>query len=1013
MPHPTRIKKHRARRQRRRRQGGRLFLSWLLVLGMGLIACVVLAGMGTALVGVAAAASFTRDLPDYTEIAALGLDPETFETTRIMALGSDQDGDGSRDWEVIYEVIDPLGGDRRWLTLEQIPADLANATVAVEDKSFWTNEGYDLEGIGRAFYGYVLQGGRIQGGSSITQQLVKNNLITPERRAVGAAVTWDDYRRKMEELALARQVSQAYSKEEILEWYLNTNFYGNLAYGVEAAARVYFDKPAAQLTLPEAAMLAAIPQSPTLNPIDNPEAAKARQELVLEAMLREGLINREQFVAARFTPLTIRSSADPRFDIQAPHFAITVRKELERRFGPETVLRGGLTVYTTLDLEWQRQATCVARAQVGRLSGEIGSGLPVDEAAACPALAFMPTPPASDLGVDREVDNAAVVMLDPRTGEIKAMVGSVDYRNELIDGAFNVAVDGLRQPGSAFKPFTYLTALSQGYSAATMVLDVETDFGTPYNGVAYVPHNYDRRFRGPLSLRQALASSFNVPAVQVMTWVGLENVIRNAHQLGLTTLDGGPNRYGLSLTLGGGEVRLLDMVYAFGVLANNGRMVGQPVAEGAGRLGYRELDPVVILRVENPRGETLYSYSQPEQKEIVTPELAYVLNDILSDNRARCAGFGCPNNLELPDGRPAAVKTGTTNDFRDAWTIGYTPQLVIGVWVGNTDNRPMREVPGSKGAAPIWHGLMNWTLQEEPFEVWSRPARVLEMAVCVPSGLLPNGICPTVNEIFIQGTEPAAVDTMVQAFQVNRETGRLATVDTPPDLIETRTYVLYPEEAADWVRENGIEQPPAEYDTLRSASSREGVAILDPAPFASVRAPVTISGTVDLPALAYYRLAYFPGLTPSALQTIVDNAPRPEPGEPLARWAADDLSGLFTVLLTAVRTDGSFVEVSAPITLDPSPPTAEILAPRSGQTIDPTDEFLLIQARAADDLSLDRVEFFVDGGAEPFAVKRVPPFTARWPIRGTGCRTFVVRAFDAAGNETAGEPVRVCIESQN
>ncbi|MCA9982108.1 MAG: transglycosylase domain-containing protein, partial [Anaerolineales bacterium] len=473
-------------------------------------------------------------------------------------------------------------------------------------------------------------------------------------------------------------------------------------------ARVYFNKTAAELTLAEAAMLAAIPQSPALNPINAPEQAKARQELVLDAMFREGMISREELVAAKFTPLTVAPSLEERFDIIAPHYALRVRQELEQQFGAEQVLRGGLSVYTALDLELQSQAECVARAHVARLSGALGSGLPADEASNCPAIAFLPTPNTAELGIDRNVNNAAVVLIDPRTGELKAMVGSLDYWDESIDGSFNVAADGLRQPGSSFKPFTYLTAFSQGYTPATMVLDVETDFGTAYNGVAYVPQNYDRIFHGPMSIRQALGNSYNVPAVEVMSWVGVDSVIRTAHKMGITSLDKGPNQYGLSLTLGGGEVRPLDMAYAFGVLANGGQMIGQPVPEPRQRLGFRTLEPVTILRVEDRNGAAIYEYNQPQQQQILTPPLAYLMNDILSDAQARCAGFGCPNVLELPGGRPAAVKTGTTNDYRDAWTVGYTPQLVTAVWVGNTDNSPMDAVPGSRGAAPIWHAIMSY-----------------------------------------------------------------------------------------------------------------------------------------------------------------------------------------------------------------------------------------------------------------------------------------------------------------
>lgn len=1013
MPRTTHIMQRRLRRQGRSGHWARLLVR--LALGALLTAILVLFLLVSS--GATASAAlydyFTRGLPDFTEIEELGRNVDTtFETTKIYAWGPDEDGDGIKELVLIYEVIDPLGGDRQWLSLDQMPENVIDATVAIEDKSFWTNQGFDLEGIGRAFYEYVVLGGDVQGGSSITQQLVKNNLIEPERRTIGAEVRLDDYRRKVEEVLLAHRLSQSYTKQQILEWYLNTNFYGNLAYGIEAAARVYFDKPAAQLTLAEAAMLAAIPQSPVLNPIDNPRAAKARQEVALGAMFREGHISQQQLVTAKYTPIAASPSIEERFDIIAPHFALYVRKQLEERFGPEMVLRGGLRVYTSLDLQMQQQAECLARAHVSRLSGSIGNDLPADERANCPALAFLPPLRQADAGVDRNVSNASVLALDPRTGEIKVMVGSLDYWDESIDGSFNVAVDGLRQPGSAFKPFTYLTALSQGYTPATMVLDVQTDFGTPYNGVAYVPQNYDRRFHGPMRLRQAFANSYNVPAVQVMSWVGVNNVIRTAHSMGITSLQG--NDYGLSLTLGGGEVRLLDMVYAFSVLDNMGRMIGRTRAEYEQRLGQRTLDPVAILRVEDSNGQVLYEYNQPQQREIVTSQLAFLMNDMLSDRTARCPAFGCPNALELPDNRPAAVKTGTTNDFRDAWTVGYTPQLAAGVWVGNTDNSPMDEVPGSKGAAPVWHAFMGWSLQDEPAETWSRPPGIVEMAVCDVSGLLPTPQCPTVTEYFIEGTEPTTYDNVFQAFQINSQTGRLATIYTPPQLVETKVYRIYPEQASDWVRENEIEQPPTEYDTIGETPGREeSLAIDSPQPFAFVQGLVDVTGHVNLSDSSHYRLSYFRGLTPDDTQIIVDNVTEQSPDGTLGVWDVRELNGLYTLLLTVVHEDGSFEEVSVPVTIDNTPPAARVLFPIPNQAIFTDEEWVIVQALAEDDISIDRVEFYIDNSGVPFAVKTVPPFTDKWTIRGPGCHEFHVVAVDAAGNETSSEPVRVCLVARN
>lgn len=1013
MPKTTQIIRRRLRRQKQVGRTGRLVLRLAAILFALALLLVTLVSVGSVTAAAAVYSYFTQDLPDFTEIERLGQDSDaTFETTKIYAWGPAGD-DGRRDLVLIYEVIDPLGGDRQWLKLEQVPQNVINATVAIEDRTFWTNKGFDARGIGRALYEYVWLGGQVQGGSSITQQLVKNNLIAPERRIVGTEVVFDDYRRKVEELLLAQEVSQVYTKEQIMEWYLNSNFYGNLAYGIEAAARVYFNKSAGQLTLAEAAMLAAIPQSPALNPIDSPAEAKQRQELVLEAMFRDDYISRDVLVAAKYTPLQVSSGIEQRFDIVAPHFALYVRKELEQRFGPQQVLRGGLQVFTSLDLALQSQAECVARLQVARLSADIGAELAADELASCPALAFLPPLRAADVGVDHRVNNAALVALDPTTGEIKAMMGSLNYWNQAIDGSFNVAVDGLRQPGSAFKPFTYLTALSQGYTAATMVLDVETDFGTPYNGIPYVPVNYDRSFRGPLRLRQALGNSYNVPAVQVTSWVGVDNVIRTARSMGITTLEQGSTRYGLSLTLGGGEVKLLDMVFAFGVIDNMGVMIGQPVPEERQRLGYRTLDPAAILRVEDRDGRLLYEYNQPQKREILTPPLAFLMNDILSDRSARCAGFGCPNALELPGSRPAAAKTGTTNDFRDAWAVGYTPQLVTGVWVGNTDNSPMHNLPGSKGAAPIWHAFMSWALQEQPMQMWPRPQGIIEMAVCDVSGLLPTPHCPRVNEYFIEGTQPTVYDNVFQEFRINRETGRLATIYTPAELVETQIFRIFPPQAADWVRDNEIDQPPSEYDTINVPVTGGEVAILWPQPFAFVNGIVEITGNAATEHFSHYRLAYFAGLTPTHIQTIADEVVEQRENELLGVWDVSHLNGLYTLLLTAVRHDGTFEEVSVPVTVDNTPPSAQILFPLANQSIFTDEERVVIQAQVTDDISVARVEYYVDNAAVPFAISTVPPFTATWRIPGAGCRSFRVIAVDAAGNESESSPVRVCLVNRS
>lgn len=980
-----RVVMRRQQRRMRARTGVRLAIRWLIVLVLalaGLNLLGLLTGIGTV---VSVYAYYAQDLPEPGAITAVEQD---FETTKIY----DRTGQ-----HLIYEVIDPLGGDRTWLELADIPAELRDATIAIEDKTFYQNPGYDLEGILRAAWNNLL-GREVQGGSSITQQLVKNVLIEPEERT---AITLE---RKIKELILAVRISNQYSKDQVLEWYLNTNFYGNLAYGVEAAAQVYFGKPARELTLAESAMLAAIPQSPALNPIDNYTLAKERQQLVLDQMVAQGYISQQQASIAYEAALDVQPP-EQRFNLLVPHFAIAARKQLEEIVGPDLVFRGGLVVYTTLDYTLHLQAECVARSHVARLSGAPpDTVIPASDGSACEAAGYLPPLPADQQGRDHSARNAAVVVMNPQTGEVLTMLGSLDYYDLAIDGNFNVAL-AERQPGSAFKPFTYLTAFEQGYTPATMTLDVRTAFDIG-SSQPYVPENFDRQFHGPQSIRSALANSYNIPAVQVLNWVGIDSVIRTAHTMGINTLDRGLDYYGLSLTLGGGETTLFDMTYAYGVFANMGVMAGTPTPFDQRRPGFRTLDPTLILRVEDRSGNVLWEYGKGAtfgSSAIVEPALTYLINDILSDDLARRPSVGENSALQLS--RPAAVKTGTTNDYRDNLTVGYIPQRVVGVWVGNTDNSAMVDMPAILGAAPIWHAVMEYAQRDLPVETWVRPDDIVEMTVCQVSGLLPTPYCPTTREIFRRGTEPVNYDTVFQPFRVNRETGLLATVYTPAEQVEERVYMVLPPEAADWVREAGIPQPPTEYDMVGVPEVFGDVAIIEPAPFSYVRGAVLIRGNARDPNFQYYRLDFGKGINPTEWTQIGTNQGSSRYEAELGIWDARMLDGLYSLRLTVVRGDNSIQEFAIPVTVDNTAPTVDILYPADRQTYRLSDEFVTIQPNVVDNISMDRVEFYVDG--QLVAISTVAPFNERWIITGTGTHFIELRAYDAAGNTTVSERLTI------
>ncbi|MGD2176682.1 MAG: transglycosylase domain-containing protein [Anaerolineae bacterium] len=1007
------------RRHRRRRARDQTGIHQVLRI-LGIVLLAVLITISASVVGgVSAVASaysyFTRDLPEPQQIEAA---EENFETTEIY----DRTGQ-----HVIARVIDPTGGERTWVSLDQIPDHLINATVASEDRSFWENPGFNPRGIARAFWADI-RGQEIQGGSSITQQLIKNIVIKEELRYVSPeGPAWKDYERKITEILLSHRITQKYAKEQILEWYLNTNFYGNLAYGIEAAAQVYFGKSARELTPSESATLIAIPQYPRMNPFDNPEMARKRRGLVIDAMMRDGYISLAEATAAKVEPwdLAEEQSGD-RFDMKAPHFAVHVRDLLERmpEVGPEALYRGGLRVYTTVDLDLQEQAKCAAQAHIRRLSGE-DETLVIQEAVenGCEAAQFLPPLRSHQVGRDRSVSNASVVAIRPATGEILAMVGSLDYWDESIDGQFNVAMDGQgRQPGSSFKPFTYVTLLSQGYNAAHMLLDVRTAFRQP-GGKPYVPENYDRKYHGPQRLRLALARSYNIPAVAGLEIAGVDNVIRTAHRMGINTLDRGLDYYGLSLTLGGGEVHPLDMVYAFSVFANNGRMYGAPLLEEELREGYRQLDPVAILRVEDRYGNVLYKYEKPESRTILSPQLAYLMNHILSDEQARWAAMGHPNPLELSNDRPAAAKTGTTNDFRDAWTIGYTPQLVVGVWAGNTDNSMMNNLPGLRGAAPVWHAVTEYALQDEPAAFFARPEGLIESAVCAVSGKQPTAHCPTVTELFIPGTEPTEECDIHQTYHVNRETGRLCTVHTPPELCEEKVYEVYPPEAVSWIasleEDKRPETPPTQYDTIYGPSRSDAeVAIVSPESYSYVSGLVPVEGNARGGDFNFYRLVFGKGLNPTEwIQVGPDHGNQVDHGL-LETWDTRKLDGLYSLRLQVVDHSSNLRETTIQVTVDSISPTLDLNYPEEGSEYElGYHEWVNVNAEVHD-YSVERVEFYEYAGGktaepadlQPFAVRQVAPFNVNWTLSSStslGPHTFYVVAVDAAGNRAKSNMVTV------
>ena len=630
------------------------------------------------------------------------LPPPAAPSTKILA----------RDGRLLYEVASSAGVHHTPLLLAQIPAACQQATIATEDATFYSNPGVEWRGILRALWINLRGGHTIAGGSTITQQVVRNLLLPPAERS---ARTME---RKLRESLLAWRLTRTLPKTQILALYLNNIDYGNLALGLQAAAQTYFGKAAAELDLAECALLAGLPQAPGQhNPLANPGAAQARQRVVLGLMQRAGFIDAQSAAAALREPLQY---APAPFPISAPHFVFQVLAQLRQQYGAAAVA-SGLSVTTTLDLDLTRSAERIMRHRLALLADtKTGS---------------------------HNAGNAALVAIDPRSGQVLALVGSLNYFDGAISGAINMAL-APRQPGSTLKPLTYALAFDPArcppaadncpWTAATVLPDLPASFVTA-EGRAYTPQNYDRLFRGPVLARAALGSSLNIPAVLALQEVGVAGLQRIARSFGITTL-AAVEAPGLALTLGGGAVRLAELTAAYGVFATGGLLQPQNI----------------VLQVHAADGTQLSSRQPATAARVIDARVAFIITSILADNNARTAAFGATSVLNI--GRPAAVKTGTTTNWRDNWTVGYTPELAVGVWVGNADNTPMRNVAGISGAAPIWHDFMRMALRGKAAGTFAQPAGLVRREICAVASPLSTASCTQRSiEIFISGTEPKLV----------------------------------------------------------------------------------------------------------------------------------------------------------------------------------------------------------------------------------------------------------------
>ena len=897
---------------------------------------------------------WSKDLPDPQNINSRSI----AQSTKIF------DRTGTH---LLYEIGEVK---RTKITLGNISFHIRNATIAAEDDQFYQHHGLDFPGIIRGVVLKPLSGQRVQGGSTITQQLIKNSILTPERT----------FQRKAKEAVLALELEQRFSKDQILEMYLNEIPYGSQTYGVEAASQTLFNTSASNVSLAQAAVLAALPKAPTYySPYGSHfEDLKMRQENILKRMADLKMITPEEASSAQQEKLDFQPQAEY---ISAPHFVFYVKEQLDKEYGERVVEQGGLTVTTTLDMRLQKLAADTLSEQQDSLRS---------------------------LGAS----NAALAAIDPKTGDILAMAGSVDYFNEDIDGNVNVAIRH-RSPGSSIKPFIYAAAWQKGYTPDTILVDAATDFGQGYQ-----PKNYDGQERGPVTMRAALANSLNIPSVKTLYLAGVKNTTDLAQKMGMSSLND-PDRYGLSLVLGGGEVRLLDEVSAYGAFANDGL--------------YRAHRAILKTTDDS---ETLYDITKEDPssgEQVIPAQLARLVTDVLSDNAARAPIFGSRSFLQLGS-RPVAAKTGTAQEFRDGWALGYTPSLAAGVWTGHNDNSPMgKNSDGVRTAAPIWNAFMQAALGGTPIEQFVKPEPLTNITHDIMLGKISEekgkwdeatNLLYTVDCPINLGKLTTFKELHSVLFYLQRDNPR---GPSPANAESDPQFKRWEESVAAWRDKHNEENKnnpdePRYVDSLPTptcdAAGLENlprITITEPSTSILKSSPVTIKVTVDSAQPL------------KEVRFLLDgkDIARRGPGDPLTTQLSFDpgFSGRKTLLVLAVTEDNLIGRAHRAFIINPddSPPSITLHTPQNKLLLRAENFPLTVKVTAQDKNGIELVDILYtkegQGGTQrigkitqttPVAPNR---YEVAWPDSpGPGQYTIYAIAYDKTGNSSESAKHTVTIE---
>ena len=908
----------------------------------------------------------TRNLPSVDVLPSL-LEPPSgtlLQPTRIY--------DRTHE-HVILTLENPADAGKQYLHIgtnsqvgvNQAPQYLADATIAVNDPGFWKEPGYTLSGISEGTH------------STLAQLLISNLVLNSEPPSI---------KRNIRERMLAAQVTAHFGREKILEWYVNSAQYGEFVYGADAAARVYFSKSATQLSLAEAAMLTTIAETPSVSPLIVSPYLKDQLEHVIQRMLVYGFINAEEAQEALKENIQIQTHTEAH--AMAPAFVSLVLTQLGSMLPLERVNRGGFEIVTTLDYGLQGQTACASQAQLARLQGAqeqiiTADGTPCEAASLLPDIQTAVNKPNGDL-------SANVVILDPHSGQILALVGE--------DGSGMDPADPEMHPaGSIISPFLYITAFTRGMSPATLLWDIPRIYdNNAFNAVqSELKDESSASYHGPVRLRTAFVNDYSGAASEVLELVGTKNVRLTEKQFGIRTPDLGQITGTTLEDLYSQRTSLLESVQAYGILTNQGVMAGQPDIGGFAVKDRVGLYPTSILSVTSVDGQIRMDWTKPQALPIVSPQLAYLATDVLSDEKARWSNLGHPNALEI--GRPAGAKVSLTSDANNAWAVGYIPQLAVGVWMGYSQD----ETGGisAEMSAGLWHAVMQYASSQMPVQDFPIPTGINVVQVCDPSGMLPSPLCPAVvQEVFLSGNEPAQIDNLYQKYSINRETGLLATIFTPSDMVEEKVYLVVPPEAAAWAKEAGLPMPPDTYDNIFAPPpSSADVQFTKPQMFDQVGGVIKLMGSAQGDSFSYYRLQVGKGLNPQQWIQIGEDVNNSVNEGLLGTWDTTGLEGLYVVKLLVVRQDQRVDQAILQVTIDNTKPQVEILAPKEDELFTyQQSETIVMNVSASDNLILERVEFYVDDTLESTLLE--PPFIILWPAQ-MGGHTLEVKVYDLAGNQ--------------